>query len=111
MIPEDYIVYLQELDSDFGDENDPKTFSKVVSRKDSKLWYQAMKEEMNSMTSNRVWELIELPNGERVIECKWLFTTKINSLGKKTRHKGRLVAKGFTQKGGNRLQGDFFSCI
>ena len=54
----------------------------------------------NEFYDNRVWELVELPNGGRVIKCKWIFTTKTNSLSKKTRHKGRLVAKGFTQKEG-----------
>ena len=59
-----------------------------------------MKEEMNSMTSNRVWDLIELPNGVKSVGCKWLFKTKKDSLGNIERHKARLVAKGFTQREG-----------
>ena len=53
-IPNDYIVYLQELDYNIGAENDPETFSQAMSFKESNSWYSAMKEEMNSMTSNRV---------------------------------------------------------
>ena len=53
-IPNDYIVYLQELDYSIGAENDPETFSQAMSSKESNSWYSAMKEEMNSMTSNRV---------------------------------------------------------
>ena len=55
-IPSDYVVYLQESDPDYniGAKNDPETFSQAISCKESKLWYDAMKDEMNSMTSNRV---------------------------------------------------------
>ena len=53
-IPNDYIMYLQELDYNIGAENDSKTFSQAISSKESNLWYNVMKEEMNYMTSNRV---------------------------------------------------------
>ena len=58
-IPNDYIVYLQELDYNIGAENDPETFSQAMSSKESNSWYNAMKEKMNSMASNWVWDLIE----------------------------------------------------
>ena len=32
-----------------------------MSRDDSKLWYEAMKEEMESMAKNQVCDLVELP--------------------------------------------------
>ena len=53
-IPSDYIVYLQESDYNIGAENDPETFSQAMSCKESKFWYDAMKDEMNSMASNGV---------------------------------------------------------
>ena len=59
-----------------------------------------MKEEMNSMTSNQVWDLVELPNGVKAVGCKWVFKTKNDSLGNIERHKARLIAKGFTQREG-----------
>ena len=89
-------MYLQE--SDIGAENDPETFSQAISCKESDLWHNAMKEEINPMKSNGVWDLVELPNGARVIGCKWVFKTKRNSLDNIERYKARLVAKGFTQK-------------
>ncbi|RVW75565.1 Retrovirus-related Pol polyprotein from transposon TNT 1-94 [Vitis vinifera] len=66
----------------------------------SNLWYDAMKDEMNSMASNGVWNLVELPNGAKSIGCKWVFKTKKDSLGNIERYKARLVAKGFTQNEG-----------
>ena len=52
------------------------------------------------MTSNRVWDLIELSYGVKTPRCKWVFKTKKDSQGNIERHKGRLVAKGFTQREG-----------
>jgi transposase InsO family protein len=99
-IPDDYVVYLQESDYNIGAENDPESFSQAMSCKESELWYDAMKEEMNSIKSNEVWDLVELPNGAKSIGCKWVFKTKKDSLGNIERYKARLVAKGFTQKEG-----------
>ncbi|CAJ2666407.1 unnamed protein product [Trifolium pratense] len=99
-IPSDYIAYLQESDYNVGAENDPENFSQAMSCKESNLWYDAMKDEMNSMKNNNVWDLVELPNGMKAIGCKWVFKTKRDSLGSIERYKARLVAKGFTQKEG-----------
>jgi len=66
----DYIVYLQEFDYNIGAENDPETFDQAMSCKDSNLWYDAMKDEMNSMQSNGVWNLVELSNGARPLAVK-----------------------------------------
>ena len=93
-------MYLQELDYNIGAENDPETFSQAMSSKESNSWYNAMKEEMISMASNRVWDLVEFPDGIKSIGCKWVFKTKKDSLGTIERHKARLVAKGFNQRKG-----------
>ena len=53
-IPDDYIVYLQELDNDVGAENDLITFSHAMNCKESDLWFNAMKDKMNSMETNGV---------------------------------------------------------
>jgi len=75
IIPSDYIIYLQESDYHIGAENDPETFDQVMSCKESNLWYDAIKDEMNSMQSNSVWNLVELPNRAKAIGCKWVFKT------------------------------------
>ena len=70
MIPDDYIVYLQELDNDLGAENDLITFSHAMNCKEADLWFNAMKDEMNSMATNGVWDLVIFPNGAKTIRCK-----------------------------------------
>ena len=83
-----------------GVKNDLETFSQAMSYKEFDLWYTAMKEEMNSMNNNDVWDLIKLPNEVMAIGCKWVYKTKKDSLGNIERYKVRLVTKGFTQKEG-----------
>ena len=53
-IPSDYIVYLQEFDYNVGAENDPNIFSQAMSCKEFDMWFNAIREEMNSMKSNNV---------------------------------------------------------
>ena len=51
-IPSDYILYLQE--TDIRAKNDPETFSQAISCKESDFWYNVMKDELDSMKSNKV---------------------------------------------------------
>ena len=50
---------------------------------------------MKSMASNGVWDLVELPNGNKSIGCKWVFKTKRDLNDQVERYKARLFAKGF----------------
>ena len=49
VIHSDYVVYLQELDYTIRAEHDSKTFSQAISSMESNLWYNAMKDEMDSI--------------------------------------------------------------
>ena len=59
-----------------------------------------MNSEIESMYSNQVWELVEPPNGVKVIGCKWIYKRKRGTDGKVETFKARLVAKVYTQKEG-----------
>ena len=87
-------------ESDIGVENDPESFSQAINSKESELRYNDMKEEMNSMKTNEVWDPVDFSTGVKIIWCKWIFKTKKDSSGNMERYKARLVAKGFTQKEG-----------
>ena len=89
-------MYLQESDYNIGVKNDPESFSQAISCKKTEFQYNSMNEEMNSMKSNGVQDRVELPNNAKVIECKWVFKIKIDSLGSIERYKARFVAKGLT---------------
>ena len=55
---------------------------------------------MDSMYSNSVWELIDLPERFRQIRNKWIYRRKKGPDGKVKTNKARLVKKGYTQKEG-----------
>ena len=59
-----------------------------------------MKDEIKSMVQNEVWDLVELLEFHRKVDCKWVFKTKRDSHGNLERYKAMLVGKGFTQKDG-----------
>ena len=59
-----------------------------------------MEDELRSMSTNKVWDLVEISDGVKLVGCKWVYKTKRDSKGKVERFKARLVAKGFTQKEG-----------
>ena len=40
-------------------------FSQAVNYSNSKLWYDAMKDEMESMAHSDVWDLVKLPKGRK----------------------------------------------
>jgi hypothetical protein len=64
------------------------------------VWKQAMVEELNSIEKNPTWELVKLPEGKKTIDLKWVFKTKLKPDGRISKHKARLVARGFLQKQG-----------
>nr|CAN71521.1 hypothetical protein VITISV_037359 [Vitis vinifera] len=85
-----------KYDIDIGAKDDPVTFSQAMGGSESTLWYNAIKDEMNSMANNQVWDLVGFPKGAKAIDCKWVFKTKRDSSGNIEKYKARLVAKGFT---------------
>lgn len=52
------------------------------------------------MSTNKVWELVDLLEGVRPIWCKQIYKKKRNAEGKVKTYKARLVAKGYTQREG-----------
>ena len=63
-------------------------------------WEIAMRSELQSISKNKTWELVKLPQGHRPIGLKWVFKIKKNAEGEVVKHKARLVAKGYVQKQG-----------
>ena len=97
-IHDDYEVYLQEHVFYLSDDSDPVTYEEAIRSLHSNFWLDAMEDEMKSMVSNGVWDLVELPDGSKPIGCKWVFKTKRYSNDQVKRYKARLFAKRFSQK-------------
>ena len=81
-------------------EQDPCSYDEAINDIDSGSWQDAMKAEMESMYSNQVWTLVDLPANIKPIGCKWVYKRKRGLDGRVETFKARLVAKGYTQKEG-----------
>lgn len=65
---------------------------------DAPLWREAINSELDSIMSNHVLKLIDLPRGTKPTGCKWIFKRKLKDDGSIGKYKTKSVAKGFPQK-------------
>ncbi|KAK8712172.1 hypothetical protein V6N13_147419 [Hibiscus sabdariffa] len=69
-------------------QDEPKTYQEAVASPDSEKWLGAMRSEMDSMSDNQVWTLVEPPEGIKPIGCKWVFKKKTDMDGNVQTYKG-----------------------
>ncbi|RVW29825.1 Retrovirus-related Pol polyprotein from transposon RE1 [Vitis vinifera] len=72
----------------------PKTVTEALNHPG---WKNAMLEEICALEDNHTWKLVDLPQGKKVVGCKWVFAIKVNPDGSVARLKARLVARGYAQ--------------
>jgi hypothetical protein len=97
VIRDDYKVYNIE---ESHMEDDHTSYEEAMRSARSSEWLEVMKDEMKLMKLNNVWDLEEIPKGDKTVGCKWVYKTKYDSRGNIEKFKARLVAKGFTQREG-----------
>ena len=56
-----------------------------------------MDDKMSALDQNQTWKLTSLPDGKKIVGCKWVYTIKYHLDGSIERLKARLVAKGYIQ--------------
>ena len=81
-------------------DNYPKSFAEAMRRPDASFYYEAACKEIQALVDNGTWEVVQLPPGRKPIGTRWVFVIKHKSDGSVDRYKGRLVAKGFSQRPG-----------
>ena len=77
-------MIISDLKSYYHAQNDPR-------------WQVSMDEEMNSLQKNTTWELVSLPPGRKLVQCKWVFWKKVAADGSTYKYNARLVEKFFSQ--------------
>ena len=97
-VPIRYGFIIENNEAQVIENDEPLTYTEAVMSKDSDKWQDAMKSEMDSMYTNKVWTLVDAPEGVNPIGCKWVYKKKIGADGQIETYKARLVAKGFRQK-------------
>ena len=104
------VVHLQDckvnLDDEVDDNGDLVHFAFLADSELMRLadaiqhskWQEAMNEELMAIEKNNTWQLIDLSEGHKVIDVKWVYKIKVKASGEIDRYKARLVAKGFEQR-------------
>ena len=72
-------------------QDDPSTYKDAMDDSDKEKWLEAMNQEMESMYSNSVWELVDPPEHVRSIGCKWIYKKKRGIDGKIETFKARCL--------------------
>lgn len=63
-------------------------------------WKATMKEEMKMIEKINTWPFVNKPKNQKVINVKWVYTTKLNPNGFVNKLKARLVVKYYFQQYG-----------
>jgi hypothetical protein len=66
----------------------------IEDRSDRMEWRKAIKEELEALVENKTWEIANLPEEKKPLDCRWVFTIKRNKERERERYKARLVVKG-----------------
>ena len=59
-------------------EYDPQTYEEVSG---DQIWQASMNEDFNSLQKSNTWELVDLPPGRKLVQCKWVYKTKFAADG------------------------------
>ncbi|GJU56263.1 putative ribonuclease H-like domain-containing protein [Tanacetum coccineum] len=65
---------------------------KVIHALKDPSWIEAMQDELLQFKLEKVWTLVDLPNGKRVIGTKWVFRNKKDEIGIVIKNKARIKA-------------------
>ena len=75
----------------------PQSVQEALQGTHGEKWLEAMDSEMRSLKKNGVYELVDRPEGKKVVKSKWVLRVKTNEKGGVEKYKARVVENGFNQ--------------
>lgn len=99
----DYLTLSEAFDfahALIANEAKPQSYHEAMQCSNAAKWHKAACEEIDTLMENSIFELVQLPPGCKAIGSRWVFKIKRNANGSIERYKGRLVAKGCSQRPG-----------
>ena len=76
---------------------EPQKLQEALSSPQRDDWLLALQEEITSLQTNDVFDVVDYLPDVKPLPCKWVFKIKYDQSGNVQRFKARLVAKGFKQ--------------
>ncbi|GKD09882.1 putative ribonuclease H-like domain-containing protein, partial [Tanacetum coccineum] len=83
---------IRRMTKNLEEHEEPK---KVIHALKDPSWIEAMQDELLQFKLQKVWALVDLPNGKRPIGTKWVYRNKKDERGTVIKNKARLVAQGY----------------
>ena len=77
-----------------------RSYKEAMNLPDADKWHKATELEIQSIITNHVFKVVDLPRGKRAISARWVYKRKLGPDGEILKHKARLVARGFQQREG-----------
>jgi hypothetical protein len=81
-ISNDYVIYMGEGVNNMAKMDDSVSFKEAMKSETSLKWREAMLEELRSMSSNDVCDLVEILDGAKRVGCKWVYKKNVTPKGK-----------------------------
>jgi hypothetical protein len=78
-------------------DGEPITWNKVMNELDTTHFQQAGQAKYDSLSENKKWTLVPLPEGRKPIDNTWVMKRKLDENGNITKHKARLCGREFSQ--------------
>ncbi|UYV81071.1 hypothetical protein LAZ67_19002692 [Cordylochernes scorpioides] len=78
----------------------PENFKEAMDSGERNEWHKAMEDELSEIEKHKVWTLVPRENGMKVINSKWVYSTKKTPSDGIYKRKARLVAVGCNQRYG-----------
>jgi hypothetical protein len=79
-------------------DDEPETYEEAINSRLNSKWKDAIKSEVDALIEIKTWTEMNLPEGKKIINTRWVFKFKKDSHNVPVRFKARLVAKGYSQE-------------
>ncbi len=76
--------------------DEPISFIEALQKEDGEKWRAMANEKYKLLMKNNTYELTKVPQGWKVIGCKWVFQIKRKENGEINKYLAWLIAKGLS---------------
>ncbi len=74
------------------------TYKQAVKSPLCDKWKMAMKNEIQSLKNNNMWDIVNMPLNQHVLKGHWVYKVKRDAHGQVSRYKAHWVVKGYEQQ-------------
>nr|GFC81237.1 retrotransposon protein, putative, Ty1-copia subclass [Tanacetum cinerariifolium] len=76
IVPDQLYFNVEVEEHSLRDKCEPASYKVALSDSEFEKWLLAMNAKIQSMYDNKVWKLVDLPPGAKVVKSKWIYKKK-----------------------------------